>query len=237
MSGVYAPEVSVARKILIVMESYHEMSNMESILRKIGIDTMGLQKTLMINEKIVSFAPDIVALQSTGQRINGVELIKKIKRRRGIPKILFLNQHGVSEVPTGGDAAYEMPFDPLSFLDTCGKLLGMNVEPLREKYLKLFSSDSSSQDKSPGQSGARKDNSAGSFYVKTLGGGSNANGNRMSYKDQTKNVSISVKQTVDRNKVQDYVNREKNTVIPNEEDLDESRRDFARSLFKKVSGE
>src|SRR4051812_41897701 len=100
------------RKVLLLLENYSELSNMESILKRTGFDVVGIQSSYSMAEKMVSFAPDVVVLPVKATKFTGSEVAGKIRKRRGIPKVLFLQNAGSTERISGADAIYELPFQP-----------------------------------------------------------------------------------------------------------------------------
>ena len=78
------------KKIMFVMEDYNEMVFVETVLKKIGFDCMGLQNDVAINDKILGFSPALLIADGFGRKTNGLLLCQKIKRTKGFPKIILV---------------------------------------------------------------------------------------------------------------------------------------------------
>ena len=69
------------RKILLVIEDYHERTYLQTMLKKIGWDVIGLSTELGLSEQILTFRPDAIFASQAIRRIQGIELLKNIKKR------------------------------------------------------------------------------------------------------------------------------------------------------------
>jgi DNA-binding NtrC family response regulator len=78
------------RKILLVIEDYHERTYLQTMLKKIGWDVIGLSTELGLSEQILTFRPDAIFASQSIRRIQGIELLKNIKKRDGYPKLLLI---------------------------------------------------------------------------------------------------------------------------------------------------
>lgn len=151
--GVEGVVLKTGRKVLLVMDNYTDLSQAEALLKRVGLDTMGLQKAARLADTLLSFAPDAVVLQNYGTQINGEDIASRLKRRRGLPKVLLLNPSGFDLHSVHADAGYEMPLIGERFLPVLAPLLGVPVEIMMEKLLR--SRGVNPKEESPAHQGAR----------------------------------------------------------------------------------
>lgn len=78
------------RKILLVIEDYHERTYLQTMLKKIGWDVIGLSTELGLSEQILTFRPDALIVSQMVRRIKGMDICKNIKKRDGFPKLLLI---------------------------------------------------------------------------------------------------------------------------------------------------
>ncbi|MCB0349439.1 MAG: response regulator [Bdellovibrionales bacterium] len=78
------------RKILLVIEDYHERTYLQTMLKKIGWDVIGLSTELGLSEQVLTFRPDVMLLSQMIRRARGLDISKNIKRRDGFPKVILL---------------------------------------------------------------------------------------------------------------------------------------------------
>lgn len=68
------------KKVLLLIEDYNELIYVETMLKKIGLDVIGMQKEVGLSEKLLSFSPDLIVATAFGEKIRGELLPKKIKK-------------------------------------------------------------------------------------------------------------------------------------------------------------
>lgn len=78
------------RKILLVIEDYHERTYLQTMLKKIGWDVIGLSTELGLSGQVLTFRPDAILLSQMIRRTRGLDISKAIKRHEGFPKVVLL---------------------------------------------------------------------------------------------------------------------------------------------------
>ena len=218
----------MARKVLVLMENFNELTQIEGTLRRLGFDVIGLQKPLSFNEKLISFSPDLVVLHKS-PRLNTADLIKKIKKRRGLPKVaFFVPQGSTDKFGESVDGTIELPIDPAKFIDAFELLLGTDVTPFRKKLEKLMQKETG---RTLDFTAKKKDRARRGGAIFHVTGQKNIK--PRNYAKFTQGDPIQTDKILDRAQVQAYVQREEKVEVLNEEQLDAERKEFVRALYNK----
>jgi hypothetical protein len=151
----------------VLIDDYNEMVQLETLLKKVGFDTIGIQNEQQVTEKLVAFRPEIIIVDFQGSKIHGLNLGSKIKKNAsGIPRMALLlpKNIGLTEeqlAATTFDAAIERPYGDTLILKMLGHLSQIDIEALLAKYLKLVGVDK----KEPFSDGIDKSASAKTFIL------------------------------------------------------------------------
>ncbi len=224
------------RKILLVIDSFGELVQLEQLLKKLGFDTLGMHTPHALQDQLLGFSPDILVLTGKGTRVQGLELSQKIKKRKGAPKIVMLFPQGYqpqSDELAGAqmDAVFETPLDPIRFLSGLCKLSGLDPLQYVDKFAKLQGFDLHEMGTGAKSGPVRE----ASIYVE---GGRNSDGSRKdrasTYKEIAAKVELPEPGFLAAEKIQAAIKEARKTAVPEQESvLDESRREFVRALFHK----
>lgn len=87
-------------RILVVSEDYNEMIFFQSLLRKVGFDVEATNNPLNFSSLLLSFNPKVLLLTADGKRVKGLDLIKKIRKKEGWPKIILIRENESIKIPT-----------------------------------------------------------------------------------------------------------------------------------------
>lgn len=138
------PTIELMNKALILLEEYNELVFLEALLKKLGFDTLGLQKTVLLERKLLGFSPQLVITQVRGRRWSGAKILRPLREnaRKLNPqcKIVGLSRGGDSlsaEDQEFYDGFAQSPIAPQSFLEVIAKVLGREEGPLLAKYAAL----------------------------------------------------------------------------------------------------
>lgn len=127
-------------RVLLAIDDYAELVYLQTLLKKIGFDVDGAQTQRACDEAFLRMNPEVLIAAAFGKRISGFEMVKNLKRPRGLPKVVLLvaAQSKEKEMIGGkADAILESPADPRRLLETLALVGGLSPEPLIEKYMKL----------------------------------------------------------------------------------------------------
>lgn len=213
----------------------------ETILKKIGFDCMGLQNDSNINDKILSFGPALIISDAFGRKVNGLQLSMKLKRVRGYPKVvLILNpKEEISDDDKDRlqvDGLIKRPVHPLSLIETICTLLQIDEKTLKKKLEKLGLFQEEQKDKLNIISGKNNDSGTAEHETYVHLKSSSLSDKERAQKFQaaldelpkTKIDGIKRKQVLEQ--VAEFRNRESDPEI---QDIDKERFAFVKALFKK----
>jgi hypothetical protein len=134
------------RRVLLLLEEYNELLYLEAFLKKLGFDTVGFQKPVLLERKLLGFSPHLLITQVRGKRWTGFEVLKPLRSdSRRLPtscKILGLQRGGESLTPEEQElysGLAQSPIAPVSFLGTVANVLEMDSEALVKKFKVLNS--------------------------------------------------------------------------------------------------
>lgn len=212
---------------------------------------MGMQSDASLSDRILEFSPDVIIANSKGRKIQGIKIAQKIRRPKGLPKVILLNS------PTGRvteqeakdhkiDAVIESPIQPRELLRTLARVAGIVESLLLEKLDKLSLFETSPEKQSlnmiPGKAKMsepifrirereKKEGSEESLRRKLVDARSHAQ-RVESQKRALENLSNPPVKTISKQIVNDIVNEIRAEGSDREErEIDEERKAFTRELF------
>ena len=125
-------------RILLAIEDYNELIFLETVLKKIGFDVIGVQNDLVIAEKLMSFNPALMIVSSQGNRVNGNKAIARLKAKGNVPPTIFINPRGKSAAPSDKVvvAIIDSPVSPRTLIELVASIFNMDEESMLKKYEK-----------------------------------------------------------------------------------------------------
>lgn len=132
----------MGRRVLLLNDDYNENSQLETILKKIGFDTMGLGSEQSLADKILGFRPDLVIASGQTSQVSSVSVGMKLREMRGFsgsvilgfPKAVKLSTQEMLRVRL--DRIQESPFDMPTLIRNICELLLLDTESHLEKLRK-----------------------------------------------------------------------------------------------------
>lgn len=129
-------------RILLVIEDYRELVEVQTFLKKVGFDVIGIQKDSTIKKKAIEFAPEIIFIEAQKEKISGLTIDTKIKRYKGFPKVILIfeknNTKSINDLTKSIlDGVIEKPINPETVLNICAKMLNLDSDSLIKKYQRL----------------------------------------------------------------------------------------------------
>lgn len=134
-------------KVLLVYEDYNELTLVETYLKKIGFDVLGISSEFLIHDQILSFNPEILVVHGRSQKVSSFSVGQKLKEHgRYHGKVVIIVPHGVRPAPgemikLKMDALAEAPVDPENLIQILCRMAGIAAEPFLEKLRKARLSD------------------------------------------------------------------------------------------------
>lgn len=132
-------------KILLVFEDYTELVAVESTLKKIGFDTIGLTNEYSVAERVLGFNPDLVVVASSGQRLSVLNVGKKLKEMKkwtGKTILCFTSQNHPSPqdlIQMRSDHIFNQTLEPVQLVEIMIQILDIEDAHILEKLSKYSS--------------------------------------------------------------------------------------------------
>lgn len=129
-------------KILLVYEDYADLMNVESTLKKVGFDVIGLSSEYSMAEQILSFNPDVVIGAGRGGKVSSLGVGKRLKemvRWQGKSLLIFTPQMKPTPqelMKIRVDMILEAPVAATRILQVLGKMLGHDEAQLLDRLSK-----------------------------------------------------------------------------------------------------
>lgn len=225
------------KKILLVLEDYNELLFVETLLKKVGFDSMGLQAESKIADALISFNPQMLITEGRGRKINGFQIAQKIKKSKGFPKHLVIvggHEKFSAEELAKSDIAGTLirPVHPVELSESIGHHLGIDPEILKDKFQKLgLFQDKKGQDKFRIVSGrGNGPKQMVTLKESPLTDDDRALRGRKAIEDLPDPKANGLNRKLVQQQVKDFRSREDDPEI---RDIDEERFAFARQLFKR----
>lgn len=160
-------------KILLVYEDYADLMNVESTLKKVGFDVIGLTNEYTVPEQIIAFNPDLVVGSGRGGKVSSLGVGKRLKemhRWQGRSVLIFpanFRPDPQELIRIRVDMMLEAPVPALRLVQVIGKLLNHDETVLLERLNKATSGETAAATATPAASAAGKFNvEAESIYIK-----------------------------------------------------------------------
>lgn len=135
-------------KILLVYEDYADLMSVESTLKKVGFDVIGLSSEYSVAEQMLSFNPDVVVGSGKGGKVSSLGVGKRLKemgRWQGKSVLIFPANFKPAPqdlIKIRVDMILEAPVAPLRLLQVLAKLLGHDEAQLLERLNKAIHMES-----------------------------------------------------------------------------------------------
>ncbi len=220
------------------MEDYNEMVFVETVLKKIGFDCLGLQNDNSLADKVLGFSPALIIADGFGRKINGLVLSQKIKRPKGFPKMLLVMSppETVSDDDRQRmkiDGLIDRPIHPVQIVEEIARILELDIKSIRQKLDKLGMFQDAAKEEMQIVKGKQKKVVAQQLiHLKPTE--IDIEKRIENYKDYLEHLPESDVDTVSRKKVleqvQEFRSREDDPEI---HDIDEERSAFVKALFKR----
>lgn len=133
-------------KVLLLFEDINELGMVESLLKKLGFDTMSSSNEYSLKEQVLGFNPQLVMIHGRNRRLHTVAVSQKLKLDTQFKgKVVVIVEKGErfasADLATMRvDGILEAPLEPKNLVVAVAKILGIDDKPLWEKYEKFFQS-------------------------------------------------------------------------------------------------
>ncbi|MFN8945411.1 MAG: hypothetical protein ACK5WZ_12410 [Pseudobdellovibrionaceae bacterium] len=130
-------------KILLVFESYTEMVQLETQLKKVGFDTVGIGSEMSLANQIVELNPSVIIAYGQGSRVNTLSVARRLKEMvRWTGKVILIFPETMKPsaedlIKIRMDLLLEAPPKVERILQVIAKLLDLDEIQLLEKLKNL----------------------------------------------------------------------------------------------------
>lgn len=138
-------------KVLLVYEDYSEMITIQSVLKKVGFDSVAISSEFSLSQQILSFNPDIVIGYGKGPKVSTVGVGRRLKEMpRWNGKAILIFPAGAKPDPKDlvkmrMDMALEAPLEVTRLLQVLAHLTGQNPQDLVERMMKAVAQEAAAQ--------------------------------------------------------------------------------------------
>jgi len=126
-------------KILLVYDDYTELMSVESALKRVGFDVIGLSSEYAVAKQVVSFNPELVIASGSSGKVNSLSVGKRLKdmsRWQGKALLIFspqLKPTALELIKIRADMILEAPILVPRLLQILAKVLGHEEAVLLER--------------------------------------------------------------------------------------------------------
>lgn len=159
-------------KILLVYEDYADLMAVESSLKKVGFDVIGLSSEYAVAEQILAFNPDLVVGSGKGGKVSSLGVGKRLKemtRWQGKSVLIFPANYKPNPqelIKIRVDMVLEAPVAPLRLVQVVGKILGHDEAVLLERLNKAMHVESPQKTTTVGGGSSQFSPEGEAIYVK-----------------------------------------------------------------------
>lgn len=149
-------------KILLVYEDFNELTSLELSLKKIGFDVVGLSTEYSLQDKMLSFNPDVVIASGRGPKVSTISVGKKLKEMtRWQGKSLLVFSAGFKPNPQDlikarMDLILEAPIALTRMIQILAKFTGLSEQTLLDKLNKATMTEADPSKPQSGSSSSAK---------------------------------------------------------------------------------
>lgn len=164
-------------KILLVYDDYAELTTVEFSLKKVGFDVISISSEFSMQEKMLSFNPEIVIAYGRGPKVTTIGVGKRLKEMgRWAGKSLLIFPQGVKPNPQDlirarMDLLLEAPVPTVRLIQILAKMTNQDDQVLVEKLIKAAATEST---EAAAKTSAKKNKDDDTVFVGGQGSGSGA---------------------------------------------------------------
>lgn len=137
----------MSRRILLLIDDFNENRRIETMLRKVGFDVVGVINESSLNEQILTFGPDMIIAAGQSARLSALSVAIKLKEHRsygghvvlGFPTSVRITSRDLLKARV--DRILDTPFRPEALLTAIAQLMRMDEAQLVDKWQKLQPSE------------------------------------------------------------------------------------------------
>ena len=142
------PKNREMNKILLIYDDFAELNTVDYSLKKVGFDVISISSEFLIQEKILSFNPEIVIAYARGPKVTSIGVGKRLKdMSRWGGKVLLIFPQGNKPDPQDlirarMDLLLEAPIPVTRLIQILAKITNQDDQQLLEKLIKAAATES-----------------------------------------------------------------------------------------------
>lgn len=227
------------KRILLITEDFNEMTFLETLLKKLGFDTLGIQSPSMAQDKAMSMNPEMVILSDYIKGQSTHALLESLVSYRPNMFVILMKSNlntTTDHVAEFVNKSVKSPVDPVDFIQSICEVAKLNTEQYLEKFYKLGLFKGTQGSESITVTGKIKPQSDTQYLksLKNLAIDKNATERKKRYAGELKSLTPPKVDKVDhknaQKEAQEFRQRANDSEIKR---IDEQRQNFVRALFKK----
>lgn len=226
------------KRILLLTDDFNEMTFLETLLKKLGFDTLGIQNPAQAQEKALAMNPEMLVLSDVIKGHSTHQVLESLVEYRPNMLVILMKSDVRAQthhIPEFINKIVKSPIDPVDFIEAVCSVAKLNQEQYLEKFYKLGLFKGVSGGGDPITVTGKVKTAPDTQYVRGLKNLDKPNAERKKrFAEQVKNISEPKADKVDHKtavkEAQEYRQRSNDTEIKK---IDEQRKDFVRALFKK----
>lgn len=234
------PHTDCMKRILLITEDFNEMTFLETLLKKLGFDTMGIQNPSMAQEKAMTMNPEMLIMSDFIKGQSTHQLLESLVGYRPNMYVVLMKSDlrlATQHIDQFVNKSIKSPVDPVEFIQGIAEVAKLNSEQLLEKFYKLGLFKGGATSEAFTVSGGKTKPQSETQYIKnlkSLATDKGAQERKKRYAKQLETLSEPKAESVDHKTAvkiaQEYRQRSQDTEIIK---IDEQRQSFVKALFKK----
>lgn len=228
------------KRILLISDDFNEMTFLETLMKKLGFDTMGIQSPSVALDKAMIMNPEMIILSDYIKGNSTHQLLESLVSFR--PNMFVILMKGNLNAPSLHVAEFvnkvvKSPVDPADFIQSICEVAKLNADQYLEKFYKLGLFKGAGAASEPFTVSGKIKSVADTQYIKNLKANvvdKTAEERKKRYSAELKSLSQPKVDKVDHKvalkEAQAFRQRTNDIEI---QKIDEQRKNFVRALFKK----
>lgn len=228
------------KRILLLTEDFNEMTFLETLLKKLGFDALGIQNPSSVEEKALTMNPEMLILSDTIKGQSTHHILESLVSSRPSMYVILMKPDLLQETQHSAEMvhkAVKSPVDPADFIRCICSVAKLNEEQYLEKFYKLGLFKGGPQVSEMVTVKGKIDLPSDTQFIKRLKNYTEEKSEverKKRFTEQLKSLSEPKADKVNHNQVveevKEYRQRTNDVEI---QKIDEQRKGFVRALFKK----
>lgn len=147
--------MTVMKKVLLVYDDFNEMTLLQSTLKKLGFDVVGISNEYLLSQQMLEFAPEVIVVAGNNTKVSSLSVSSKLKENKKylgkviviLPAKMRLTSQDLLKMRM--DLVLEAPVTHEAFIQGLAQLLDQSDTNLLEKLRKFTAAQQPKEARSP----------------------------------------------------------------------------------------